>query len=187
VVVVAGAPSYDGASVRPAAPVTREPGWLAREFAGFGPADGMHVAFLESPGGGRDFAGALRQALPLLQSLLPASVQKPWLVCEREAAAIAALRLPELRPMLSGLVLVGSGALSAPTLRQLGDFPVRAVRQTGPGEANLVRMLDWVALQQPAEWRGDVAWLETPRSAWQFGLQAPAAALAGFLRERAAK
>ncbi|MBL8754002.1 MAG: hypothetical protein JNK15_11950 [Planctomycetes bacterium] len=187
VVMVAGTPSYDGVSLRPAAPATREPGWLAREFADFGPADGLHVAFLESPGGGRDYAGALRTALPLLQSMLPAAAKKPWLVAEREAAAIAAFRLADLRPLLSGLVLVGSGAVAAPMLQQLGDFPVRAVRQAGPGEANLVRMLDWVAVQQAGTWQGDVAWLGAERSAWQFGLAAPAPALRAFLRARAAK
>ncbi len=187
VVVIAGAPSYDGGFNKPAAPVTREPGWLAREFPGFGGGETFHVAFLESPGG-RDYAAALRSALPLLQRLVGPDTEKPVLVAEREAAAIVALRIGEFRDQVAGLVLVGSGAMTPQGLAALGDLPVRVVAQRGAGEESLGRMLDYVAhKQKDGGWQGDIAWLQTGRPAWALGLPMLREPLLTWLDERGKK
>ncbi len=171
VVFVAGTPVYDPSMNRPAAPATRDPRWLAHELAGFGGTQDWHVAFLESPGVGRDFAAALRQALPLLGQVVATGEHRPLLVCEREAAAIVGLHIADYRAMVRGVVFLGGGVMPAPAVAANGALPVRYGRLHGFAEDGLVRMLDYVALQQgQPDWRGDVAWLSPRRVAWPFAM-----------------
>ncbi|MGB3968461.1 MAG: hypothetical protein WBO45_17125, partial [Planctomycetota bacterium] len=181
-VFVAGTPTYDGLLNRPAAPATRDPGWSAREFSAFATVPPMHLAFLESPGGGRDFAGALLAALPLLGELVATGGRKPLLVCEREAAAVVALRIAAIRPLVSGLVFTGGGAMTAKSLQDLGDLPVRVAATKGPAEASLQSMFTWVANQQ-GKLAVDLQWLSDARPAWQLGLPAFGREIAAFAGE----
>ncbi len=181
VVFVSGTPTYDTTVNRPSAPATRDPLWLAHELAEFGRRERWHVVFVESPGLGVDFAGALREALPLLSQFVATGNRKPLLVCEREAAAIVGLRMQEFRPQLSGLVCVGAGAMPAAALIENGALPVRVNALAGMGEESLQRVLDYVGAQQTAgTWRGDVRWLSDKRPAWPFGLSLLATDVARF-------
>jgi len=184
VVVVAGTPAFDPSGLRPSSPSTRDPGWTADELAGFGRADDWHVACVESPGLGRDFAPALQEALPLLVELTAAAGGKPLLVAEREAASIVGLRIGAFRDLVAGVVLVGGGAMAGPALVANGALPVRYVAVRGVPDESLVRVLDFVARQQgKPEWRGDVAWLTTARPAWCCALPATTVPLAAFARQ----
>lgn len=183
VVVIAGSPAFDNTGNRPTAPATRDPRWLAHEFAGFDVARRWHVVHLESPGLGRDYSVQLRAALPLLAQVVGGIEGKPLLVCEREAAAIVGLRIAEYRDLVRGFVGVGGGAMAGPALLTLGGLPVRLAAVRGYGEESLQRVIDFVALQQgKAEWRGDVAWLAPERPAWPLALPALAAPLEAFAR-----
>jgi hypothetical protein len=187
VVWIAGLPTYDGEMVRPAAPATRDPGWTARELADFGTTHEVHVACLESPGGGRDYGTALRHALATLAELVPGA-GKPLLVCEREAAAAAALFVPDLQPLVRGFVLVGSGAMGTRALQALGELPVRIAATRGPNTTGLTSFMDHVLAQrQQGKLAADIAWLTTDRPPWQFGLAPFAADVASFVRKLAAK
>lgn len=183
VVFLGGTPAYGVSLDRPAAPAVRDPLWLAHELAAFGRAERWHVAFLASPGVGRDYAAALREALPQLRQLVAVRGDKPLLVCEREAASIVGLRIGDYRTSLRGLVLVGSGAMAAPALQANGPLPVRLCALRGLGEDALARVIDYVALQQrEGTWHGDVAWLAERRPAWPLGLPLLAGDIAAFAR-----
>ncbi len=183
VVFAGAAPAFDPGLDRPVAPSSRDPAWLAHELAGFG--DGRwHVAFLESPGVGRDYAPALRGALELLPRITGAGDAKPLLVVEREAATIVALRLAEFRQLVCGLVLVGGGGIPGPALLANGDLPVRVAAARGAGEEPLQRVIDFVALQQQrGTWHGDVAWLSPRRPPWTAAVPLLARELEAFARE----
>lgn len=182
-VVAPGAPAYDLTGLRPSAPANRDPGWSAHELAGLGAATGSHVVFLESPGGGRDYAAALRAALALLPAVV-ATEGPPLLVCEREAAVIAALRLRDLQAGLAGLVLVGAGGVPGSVLRDLGALPVRLAPLHGVGGDALARMVDYAKTLRADGWNGDVDWLGTAPMPWTHGLAAWGPALAEFAAMR---
>lgn len=179
VVVAPGAPAYDLTGLRPSAPANRDPGWSAHELEGLGAATGWHVVFLESPGGGRDYAAALRAALALLPAVVDTE-GPPLLVCEREAAVIAALRLRELQAGLAGLVLVGTGGVPGPVLRDLGPLPVRLAPLHGVGGDALARTVAYAATLRADGWTGDVDWLGTAPMPWTHGLGAWRSELAAF-------
>jgi len=188
VVVAAGAPAYDPGARRPAAPGSRDPGWLALEFAGFARDRDWHLLCLESPGVGRDWLRGLRETLAALPALLPGRVGKVLLVAEREAAAIAALRLGELRDQLAGVVLVGAGAMPGTMLEANGSCAVRYAAGRGVGETTLPPVMAFVdARRQAGLWRGDVAWLTAERPAWCLALPLLAPAIEAFASERFAK
>lgn len=187
VVWIAGLPTYDGEMMRPAAPATRDPAWLARELADFATTHEVHVACLESPGGGRDYGRALRHALAQLGELVPAA-GKPLLVCEREAAAAVALYLPDLQPLVRGLVFVGSGAMGTRALQALGDVPVRIAATRGPNETGLANFVTHVVAQrQQGKLAVDIDWLTADRPPWQFGLAPFTSDVASLLRKLTAK
>lgn len=170
-VVIAGAPGYDLTGRRPTAPVSRDPAWLANEFAGFGKAHGWNLAFVESPGGGRDFAQALVAALPVLRQLAPVR-GKPLLVCEREAAAVLGLSAHQLREAVGGFLLVGGGAMPANLLQRVGPLPIRYARVHGsPANDGMQRVVEFAAGQATgAAERADVRWLDEQELPWPFAL-----------------
>jgi hypothetical protein len=180
VVFAGGSPAYDAFGDRPAAPATRDPRWLAHELAGFGSEAHWHVAFLESPGVGRDYARDLREVLPQLAQLA-GSDGLPLLVCEREAASIVGLGIGSLRALVRGVVCVGGGAMAPAALQANGPLPVRFAAPRGGAEDGLARVLDYVEARKKAgDWHGDVAWLSPARPAWPFALAAFAPDIAAF-------
>ena len=183
VVVAGGAPSYDITALRPSAPAARSPRWLAAELATFGKGQPWDVAFLESPGGGRNYADQLREALKSLRELWAVGDRPILLVCEREAAAVVGLQLAALRSQLQGLVLLGSGGMPAQVLDGLGTLPVRiGMLQGYPSSDGLRRALDYVALRRSEkQWQGDFALLPGEEPAWPFGLRAYAPAITTFV------
>jgi len=187
-VVIAGAsPAYDLEATRPAAPATRGPRWLAAELGGFAAGRDWDLAFLESPGGGRNYAEDLRRAIPALRELCGTRDRPVVLVCDRESASIAGLQLAGLRGSIAGLVLVGAGAIPAPVLDGLGDLPVRLGLLHGCRSSDgLQRVLDYVARAQAEQrWRGDVRAFGGPAPAWPYGLPAFAPAIEAFVAQLA--
>lgn len=182
VVVAAGAPAYDPKVNRPSLPATRDPRWLADELRDVGVAEGWHVAFLASPGGGRDYAAALAAALPWLAAAVDAAPGKVALVAEREAAAVAGLALARLRPSLGAVVFLGVGGLMAPTMAACDGLAVAYVPVEGFDAAVLQRMVDFAAARRA---KGEPApaaeWLEASPSPWPFGLAVARAPIAAFL------
>lgn len=188
VVVAAGAPAFDATARRPTAPASRDPAWLAHEFAAFARDRKWHLACLESPGVGRDFGRCLREALAALPAFLPGGAGPVLLVAEREAAAVAALHLGDLHQALRGVVLVGSGAVPGPMWRQLGALPVRYAAAHGLGEAMLQPVFAFVdAERRDGRWQGDVAWLTDDRPAWCLALPQLAPAIEAFAAELLAR
>jgi len=188
VVVAAGSPAYDPGVRRPVAPESRDPAWLAVELAGFARDRDWHLLCLESPGVGRDWLRCLRETLAALPALLPGRVDQVLLVAEREAAAITALRLGELRERLAGVVLVGAGAMPGAMLEANGTLPVRYAAGRGVGETTLPPVLAFVdARRQAGTWQGDVAWLTAERPAWCLALPLLAPAIEAFAGELFAK
>lgn len=181
VVVIAGAPAFDATGRRPTAPASRDPAWLAHEFADFARDRTWHLACLESPGVGRDFGRCLHETLAALKAFLPGGLGPVLLVAEREAAAAIALRLGELHRQLAGLVLVGSGAVPGPAWRQIGALPVRYAAAHGLGEATLASVFAFAdAERQAGRWQGDLAWLTDKRPAWCLALPQLAPAIEAF-------
>lgn len=187
--VVAGAgPAYGIDAARPTAPATRGPRWLAaqaRELPRDLPCD---VAFLESPGSGRDYAADLLLALPALRELWGATGQPLVLVAEREAAAIVGLQLTRLQPQFQGLVLLGAGAMPVPALDRLGALPVRLGLVHGlRSSEGLQRVLDYAdRLASNGQPRPDIRRLDGELPAWLFGLPGYLPAIARFASEIAA-
>ncbi|MCU0863169.1 MAG: hypothetical protein MUC36_05210 [Planctomycetes bacterium] len=189
VVFVSGTPTYDLTARRPTAPAVREPGWLQHEMGEFGRAEGWHLAFVGSPGGGRNFGPALVEVLPWLQRRVDTGGRLPVLVVEREAASVAGLRCRELTKVVSALVLVGGGGVPGPAIDALGTVPLRFVRLHGvPAGDGLQRSLDHARLRaaelDPAP---DVAWLTDGSPAWLFGSAAVAPALTAFVQQQLAR
>ncbi|HEX6811834.1 MAG TPA: hypothetical protein VF384_09455 [Planctomycetota bacterium] len=172
VVFAAGTPAYDAAANRPSAPSTRGPRWTAHELAQFGAHRDWSVAFLDSPGGGRNYMPDLRSAIATLRTLLHSEEQPVVLVCDREAATIASFHAESLRESVSGLVLVGAGALQAKTLDGLGSLAVRLAPLHGyPASEALGRSLDYVAKRRTEQgWKGDVDRLAPKEPPWPMGL-----------------
>lgn len=185
VVFAGGAPAYDLQASRPSAPSTRGPRWLASELAAFGKRRPWHVACLESPGAGRDFAAELPKVLRALRDLLGTGEQPVVLVCEREAAAIVGLQFAAMDLPVQGLVLLGAGGMPTAALDRLGPLPVRVGFLAGytSGES-LRRSLDY-ATSGAAAGRAplDFAVLPVPVEAppWPFGVSAYAAAIEAFV------
>ena len=171
VVILSGTPAYDLTGRRPVAPTSRDPAWLAHEFASFAPGRAMHLAFVESPGGGRDFGAALIAALPVLHELAPVR-GKPLLVCEREAAAVLGLQAHRVRDLVSGLVLVGGGAIPANQLERLGRLPIRYARVHGsPANEGMQRVIDYATKTNGGSAATlDVQWLDDLDLPWPFAL-----------------
>lgn len=188
VVFAGGLPCYDTGATRPSEPSTRGPRSTASALGRFGRNEPWQVAFLESPGNGRDYAATLPAAIGHLRELFATGERPVILVCEREAAAVAGFAVGKLRPVIDGLVLVGAGAMTAPMIDGLGDLPVRVAPLHGyPGSIGIERVLDYVAQQTAAgEWRGDLERLVTSAQPWPFGLRATAGQIAAFVRELAA-
>ena len=176
VVVIGGAPSYDTTARQPTSPPVREPGWLAHELGQLAGGGRWHLAFVTSPGGGRNFGDALKLALPLLAARVATGGRLPIVVAEREAASLVGLRVRELKPLVSALVLVGGAGLPGPSIDLLDGIPVRMVRLHGlPAGDGLQRSLDYArqrAVGQGSEvsLRSDFAWLVEREQPWLFGL-----------------
>ncbi|MBX3461744.1 MAG: hypothetical protein KF830_01120 [Planctomycetes bacterium] len=168
VVFAAATPAYDLSVRRPTAPASRGPRWTAHELAGFGGEPGWDVAFLESPGEVRNYIGELQAALGVLRSLYGTGPGRVLLVADGEAASLAGFHAPRLVPELAGLVLVGSGGLSATVLDALGALRVRLQPVVGHrGSDGLERSLAYVAAQVAADkWHGDVARLSPREVPW---------------------
>jgi len=175
-------PAYGIDAARPAAPTTRGPRWMAaqcRELPRDLPCD---VAFLESPGSGREYAADLSLALPALRELWGATAQPLVLVAEREAAAIVGLQLSRLQTHFQGLVLLGAGAMPVPALDRLGTLPVRLGLVHGLRSSDgLQRVLDYAdRLAASGQPRPDIQPLDGERPAWLFGLPGYLPAIAKF-------
>jgi hypothetical protein len=170
-ILISGAPAYDLTGKRPTAPVSRDPAWLAHEFRTFAASRGWHLAFVESPGGGRDFGRALAAALPVLHELAPVR-GLPLVVCEREAAAVVGLQAHTLREAVSGLVLVGGGAMPTNLLERARSLPIRYARVHGaPANEAMQRVIDFVN-GRPADSAVplNVRWLDVQELPWPFAL-----------------
>jgi hypothetical protein len=180
--VVGGTPSYDTTARRPLAPLTRHPGWLAAELAAFAASRPWHVAFVESPGGGRDFVPALRHGLGELRALL--AIDGVGLVAEREAAVVVGLRLHELAGELRGAVLCGAAALPMTRLGELASLPIRFLRLAGyPGSETMQQSLERLR-SSPAAAGADIGWLVTEELPWPFGLPLAAPAMEAWFASR---
>jgi hypothetical protein len=115
-----------------------------------------------------------------LRALLHSEDQPVVLVCDREAATVASFRVDSLRELVSGLVLVGGGALQAKTLDGLGSLAVRLAPLHGyPGTEGLQRTLDEVARRRAEKnpsstagpaWAADVERLASHEPPWPMGL-----------------
>lgn len=183
VVVVAGSPTYDGQIDRPMLPATRDPLWAARELSLVGGDDRWHMAFLASPGGGRDFTAALTAALPWLVRHLGARADRVALVAEREAATVAGLALKRLRAYVHTAVFVGGGAMMGPTIDACGDMAIGYVRLAGRDDEGVQRTIDYAAAQAAKAGRApQLTWLPTAPAPWPFGLAHAQAPIAAFLR-----
>ena len=150
----------------------RESQWLFRELQGFGVTEQWHIASIDSPGGGRSYAKALLASVQELSKILPPGGQKPLLVCDREAAAIVGMQLSKFQPHLSGVVFVGSGAMPVPTIKKLGQFPVRYVSLAGyPGSKSIDRTLQFLkARQGDGQNAPDVSLLHERQEPWLYGI-----------------
>ncbi|MBL8748421.1 MAG: hypothetical protein JNK78_04625 [Planctomycetes bacterium] len=180
-VVLAGAtPAYDAGVARPIAPASRAPMWLAMELPAFGVRDGFDVVFLESPGGGRDYGRHLLAAIDRSKDVMRTGDRPVVLVCDREAASVAALRVDSLRRRLAGLVLLGSGGITTKALEGLGDFAVRLRPLHGhAGSGNIESVLAWVRSRGDT-WRGDVTLLGEGDLPWPFGVPLAESEIAAF-------
>ncbi|MCR9247095.1 MAG: hypothetical protein NXI31_18845 [bacterium] len=186
VVIAGGLPSYDPASRRPASPRTGLPRGLALAMPDFGRAEDFHVAFLESPGAGRDYNKALPAAIEALRELLAVRDQPVVLVCEREAASVVAFGIERLPASVRGLVFLGSGALTGPRIDKLGARPLRLGKLIDyPGGDGIDRVTAYAEQQRQknADWPGDVALLGNARPPWPFGLPAWQQEILAFVRE----
>ncbi len=184
VVVVGGAPSYDVTARRPSSPVTRSPVWTSLECRDLGVAQPWRVAFLESPGSGRNFGAHLRAALSALRDLWNVADRPVVLVCEREAAAVAGLNAAGMREEFAAMVLVGAGGVPAGILDQLVGKPVRFVRLAGlPSSEAQERTVAYAAVARAAGKEVDVAWLVDESAPWTGGLAAVQQPLQQFLRD----
>jgi hypothetical protein len=180
VVFASGAPAYDLMADRPTAPATRGPAWTAHELARFAAQRDWSIAFLDSPGGGRNYMPEVCSGIATLRALLHSEDQPVVLVCDREAATVASFRVDSLRELVSGLVLVGGGALQAKTLDGLGSLAVRLAPLHGyPGTEGLQRTLDEVARRRAEKnpsstagpaWAADVERLASHEPPWPMGL-----------------
>lgn len=186
-VFAAAAPCFDISAHRPSAPGTRGPSWLALEMPGVGGTGAFDVAFVDSPGEGRDYATDLGRAITALRDVLGTGDRPVVLVCDREAASVIGLRMDAVRRLLAGLVLVGSGGMTGPALDALGSLPVRFVPLCGyPGTEGQRRSLDYVTVRrEQGAWSGDVQSLipsePTPRHpAWPFGVPLLAESIESF-------
>jgi hypothetical protein len=172
VVFCPGAPAYDLTAYRPTAPATRGPVWTAHELRQFAAQRDWNVAFLDSPGGGRNYMPDVCSGIAALRELLHCGDQPVVLVCDREAATIASFHVERLRELVSGLVLVGGGALQAKALDGLGSLAVRLALLHGyPAAEGLRRTLDHIArLRTEHTWNGDVERLAAHEPPWPMGL-----------------
>jgi hypothetical protein len=170
VVFAGGVPAYDAGTNRPLVPGARSPRWLWRDLALFDETGRFHVAFLESPGNGVDYARALESAMAALTELLGARREDTVLVLEREAAAAACLQT-KLMAGLAGVVLVGGGILAAPDLPRLGALPLLACPSSAPSSDGLRRIRDLVAGKYgPVEFQGRFVFDDAQSRPWPFGL-----------------
>lgn len=185
VAFASGAPSYGVGSRRPAAPRVRDARWLLRELGDFGRAEGWNLAVFDSPGGGRPYAASLLASLQALAGALPSSDLKPLLVCDREAAAVVGLQAAKFRPWISGLVLVGGGAMPAPVLERLHGLPVRFVSLSAyPASRSIERLLEYVEGGQAGRLEGlDFGMLHRRQSPWPYGPASSLGELRAFARE----
>lgn len=186
VVFATGAPAYGIDAVRPEQPQTRAAAWLAAELDGFGAEHGWHVAYLDSPGGGRPYAAALAATLAALPEVLPTGGRKPLLVCDREAAGVVGLHLGSLADAVAGVVLVGTAAVPTRVLDALDSVPVRLVELADyPASRTVPRLLQFLASRADgdAAQRPDIRLLHERQPAWPFGLAASRHELAAFARE----
>jgi hypothetical protein len=172
VVFAAAAPAYDQSPRRPTAPVARSPRWTALELATFGQGSGCDVAFLESPGERRDYVAELQAGLVALRQVLGVDDAPLLLVCDGEAASIAAFHAARLAGHVSGLVLIGAGAISGQVLDALGALPVRMQPLRGSRSSEgMQRSLDYVLARTAAgAWRGDVERLAAREVPWPLAL-----------------
>ncbi len=181
VVFAGAAPSYDAGAARPIAPTSRSPVWLAMELPTFGAGDAFDVVFLESPGGGRDYGRHLVAAIDRCRDVMHTGDRPVVLVCDRESASVAGLRIDVLRQRLAGLVLVGSGGMATKSLEGLGDFPVRLLPLRGhAGSGNIESVLAWVRSRGDT-WRGDVTLLGNGDFPWPFGVPLAGSEIAAFV------
>ncbi|MCA8966706.1 MAG: hypothetical protein H6838_19605 [Planctomycetes bacterium] len=188
VVIAAGAPTYDGQSRRPSAPVTRMPTWTSLELSELGTDGDLRVAFLESPGAERDFAAELELALTSLRELCHTEGQPVVLVCEREAATIVGFQLARLLPKVDAVVMIGGGAIPAPVLDGLGAVPVRYVRLQGLASSEAIeRTIAYAAQRREAGAVLDCSWLTEASMPWCAALPSLAAPLREFVRQVAAR
>lgn len=170
--IAPAAPAYDVHVRRPGAPTTTSPRLLAEACAHFDPQHRFHIVYLESPGGGIDYAAAVQRALEQLPQLLPIKPGKVAIVAEREAAVALGYAVPQLRDQVQGLALVAGGGLSPQALQQLhGMHLLVCPAQDDPISDGLLRARDLVAGKyRKLEVDGEFSFDPAPGRAWTFGV-----------------
>lgn len=141
VVFMPGVPTWDGVSARPGGLEILDPWSIvdALERAQFDAGQKYELIVLESPGRGPAPGQALTACIETLRRQLGGS--RVVLVAEREAATVACLALPELRPHLAGLVLVSGGGLGPREIAAHAELPILAIPAAEhPMSENLLRM-----------------------------------------------
>jgi hypothetical protein len=157
---------------------------LLRDLGDFGVGDGFGVVVFDSPGAGVRYIDALLSSLEALPKVLPLGEQKPVLVCDREAAGVVALHIARVAPLVSGLVMVGSGAIPVPALEALRGVPLRLVPLSGyPSSVTIERLLAYVEAAPAAEREAlDVRLLHGRSPPWPHGVGCSLPELRAFVR-----
>ncbi|MGE3171146.1 MAG: hypothetical protein AB7O97_00885 [Planctomycetota bacterium] len=184
VVVIGAAPSLDVAARRPSAPATRSSRWTRLRLGDFGLGGAWPIAWLQSPGGGMQFAKALPQALAALHRILPTDGRTVF-VLELDAA-IALSYAPDVLGEASAAVFVGAGVLLAPSLAKLGPLHVLGVPLTGHASSKSLQFTSKLIAERGAElgFAGTFQLARDLPRPWTFGAAAARSEIAVFLRQQ---
>lgn len=129
-------------------------------------------------------SAALPKALLALRQMLPTD-GRVVLVLEYEAAGLASYAAEMLSQNAVAAVLVGAGAFTANSLRQLGPLRVLGVPMSAPGNDQVVqRNVDLASGKWgKVEWDGRYEAAAAGPRPWTFGAMAARAEIVRFVRD----